>query len=237
MWSDWIVFFFLIFLPIASAITGKHTKALQPTNKFRFYLKDIVVNSLLLTTLFFFKPSLYYLLDFTKIDRGYLINEEIIFGFIPIFFIPFFLSFTNWSNNYPKDILNAKELFGCPISLLPNSTKEYIMFVCYIVIGVVFEELICRQFMFYSFSTTLSLRGDILVIISSALFAIGHLYQGWKGILSNFILGLFLGKIFLVEGSLVYSIVLHLFLNLTITVLAYRRIKDLIKIKQMKQTL
>lgn len=231
MFLEWIILILLIILPIVAGINGKRKKALQPSNRFLFYLKDIVVSVFVLAIFFLLKPSIYYPLDFSKIDKGINISEEVISGIlIPIFSIPFFLSFTRWNNNYPKDITTAKELFGYPISYLPNTTKEYLLFVSYINIGVFLEELICRQFMFYSLNTTVHLNGDILVVASSLLFAIGHIYQGWKGVLSNFILGLILGKIFLIKGTLAYPIMLHLFLNLTIAVLAFRRIRDLKRI-------
>jgi membrane protease YdiL (CAAX protease family) len=230
MLLEWVILFLLVMIPIVAAVKGKRKKELQLSNKSLFYLKDIIVTVILLAVLFLLKPSVYYPLTFSPIDKGVYIREEVLSSIIPIFFIPFVLAFTPWNNLYPKDIIAAKELFGYPISYLPNTTKEYLLFVCYITVGVFFEELICRQFMFYSLNTTLHVSGDILVVISSLLFAIGHLYQRWKGILSNFVLGLILGKIFLIKGTLAYPIVLHLFLNLTISVLAFRRLKDLRKI-------
>jgi len=75
-----------------------------------------------------------------------------------------------------------------------------------------------------------------LIIVSALLFAVGHLYQGRKGILSNFVVDLILGKIFLLKGTLTYPIVLHLFLNFTIAVLAFRPMKDLRRITNKMQT-
>ncbi|MER3472309.1 MAG: hypothetical protein C4330_13580, partial [Chitinophagaceae bacterium] len=81
-------------------------------------------------------PSIYYPLDFLNIDKGIIINEEVLSVILPIFIVPFGLSFTPWSNNYPKNITTAKELFGCPISYLPITTREYLLFVSYIIVGV-----------------------------------------------------------------------------------------------------
>lgn len=234
--SDWIILFLLIILPIVAAVNGYRLKTHQLTSKSWFYIKDIITSAFLLFIFLVLKPSLYYPLDFSAIDTGIMVSEEILSAILPIFFIPFVLSFTPWNNNYPKDITAAKELFGCPIAYLPNTIREYFLFVSYIIIGVFFEELVCRKFMFYSLNTTVQLGGDILVIVSAFLFAIAHLYQGWKGILSNFVLGLILGKIFLIKGTLAYPIMLHLFLNLTISVLAFRRMKDLKRITQKMQT-
>ncbi|RYY50372.1 MAG: CPBP family intramembrane metalloprotease [Chitinophagaceae bacterium] len=196
MLLDWIILILLIILPTVAAVNGKRKKAHQPSSKFRFYLKDIIASIILLSIFLVIKPSIYYPLDFSTIDKGVIISEEILSAILPIFFVPFVLSFTPWNNNYPKDITTAKELFGFPISYLPNTTREYLLFVSYIIVGVFFEELVCRQFIFYSLNTTVRLSGDILVIVSALLFAVGHLYQGWKGILSNFVLGLILGDDF-----------------------------------------
>ena len=227
MLLDWIILLILIVLPIVTAVKGKRAKEIQPSDKSLFYIIDACVIVILLALFFLLKPSLFYTLDFSKIDKGVHINDDMIAGILPLFFIPFFLAFTPWSTNYPKEISSAKELFGYPVIYLPDTTKEYLIFVIYIIIGVLFEELVCRQFIFHSLNSTLHLSGDYLVVFSSLLFAAGHLYQGLKGILSNFVLGLILGKIFLIKELLAYPIVLHLFLNLTLAVLAFRRIRDL----------
>jgi membrane protease YdiL (CAAX protease family) len=235
MFIDWIILCFLVFLHIGAGVNGRRKKTKQPASRFRFYFKDIIASLILLTIFFALKPTIYYPLDFSTIDKGIAISDDVLSAILPIFYVPFVLSFTPW-NNYPKDIMTAKELFGYPISYLPNTTREYILFLFYTIVGVFFEELICRQFMFYSLNATLHLNGDISVIVSALLFAVGHLYQGWKGVLSSFFLGLIFGKIFLIEGTLAYPIVLHLFLNLTIVVLAFRRLKDLRKVNMTMQT-
>lgn len=227
MLLDWIILTLLLILPFLVAISGKRSKEKVPANRSFFYLKDIVGSFVLLLFFFFVNPKLYDADNISTIDKGINISESIFSGLISIFFVPFFLSFTPWNNNYPKDISAAKELFGFPVTYLPNTFKEFFLFVFYIIVGVFFEELLCRQFLFYSLNKTLHLGGDALVIISSLLFAVGHLYQGWKGVFSSFIIGLILGKIFLLKGTLAYPIVLHLFLNLTGAVLAFRRLKDL----------
>lgn len=229
MLQETIILCLLFFLPIAFVVNGIIKKKKKPNNRFKFYIKEIIVSISLLAVFLVINPSIFYTIDFSTIYKGFHISMEAISAIIPIFFLPFVFSFTSWDRNYPKDITVAKELFGYPIYYLPNTFIEYFLFVLYIIIGVFFEELLCRQFMFHSFNTTLHLNGDILVAISSLLFGIGHLYQGWKGVLANFIVGLLLGKVFLITETLAYPIVLHLFLNLTITVLAFKRLKEIRK--------
>lgn len=220
--EHWLLIVFLIFYPVLVAIKSKTQKKLL--NKISFYSKNIIFPIILLLVLYLVAPYLYTNLNFNRIGRGIILPDEIISALFPIFFMPLIFSLITWSD-YSKKVSNDKELFGYPIDFLPNNFKEYFFFSIYVIVGVLFEELICRQFMFFSFSETLHVRGDFLLIFTTFLFSIGHLYQGWKGILSAFIGGLFLGKIFQMSGKIFYPIVLHLFFNLTILVLAFKRLK------------
>jgi|SRR5687768_9007902 len=234
MLLEWTILCLLIILPIAAAISGKRIKDLPPSDRIQFYFKDIVASVVILTVFFALKPSLYDPLDFSAMDKG-IDTGDFLLSLPVIFLVPFVLSFTRWSNDYPKEIAAAKELFGYPVSYLPNTTTEYLWFIGYVVVGVFFEELTCRLFLFRSLNTTLDLDGDMLIVVSSLLFALAHLYQGWKGILSSFFIGVILGKFFLVKETLAYPITLHLFLNLTIVVLAFQRMRDLKKINRDAQ--
>lgn len=223
MVANFIILFFLISYPIFTSIVAKRKTDSNMKNHFSYYFKDILFSLILLSVIYFLNPSIYERLDFRIIGKGIIISEEWVSVILPVFFIPFFLSFTTW-NNYKS---RGSELLGYPTYLLPNNKKEHLLFTIYIIIGVVFEELFCRQFMFYSFSEILKLRGDTILLISSFLFAFGHLYQGWKGVLITFIFSLIWGKIFQVKENILYPIILHLFLNLTVVVLAFKRLRTL----------
>lgn len=227
MLLNWVVLCLLVFLPISFAGLGKRTAAKNSVKRVSFYLKDIIFTIALLGVFFILSPTLYFPIDFSIIPKGIVISEGVLSGFLTVFFIPFVLSFTSKGTIYPENIFTAKELFGWPLAFMPNSTREYLLFVLFILSGVLFEELIFRQFMFTSFNNLLHLAGDKLVLASSLLFSVAHLYQGWKGIISNFLIGLLLGKIFLVTESLAYPIVLHMALNSTLIVLAAKRLRDL----------
>ncbi len=70
MLSEWIILCLLIILPIIAAVNGKRNKALQPSNKIRFYTTDIIESIVLLAIFFILKPSMYYPLDFSSLTRG-----------------------------------------------------------------------------------------------------------------------------------------------------------------------
>lgn len=202
-------------------------KKQEPKDRVFYYWKDVITCIIFLLLFFILNPGIYKSLNFEKIGKGINISRDTLAAIMSVFLVPFILAFTPWNNFYPKDILSAKDIYGYPISLLPDNRSQLLLFNFYIIAGVVFEEMICRQFMFYSFNETLGLKGDILVISSSLLFAVGHFYQGWKGVIVTFLMGLVLGKIFLIKENILYPIGLHLISNLTISVLAYKRIKDI----------
>ncbi len=197
----------------------------MPENKITFYFQDILSCIIILSLFFLLNADIYPPLNFEQIGKGIRINSSIESALMTICILPFIMALTPRSNFYPKDISTAKEIFGYPIILLPDTRIEFFLFNIKVITGVVFEEFYCRQFMFYSFNQTLKLQGDAILVISSLLFSMGHIYQGWKGVLGSFIAGLVLGKIFMMKEDISYPIILHLISSLTISVLAYRRIK------------
>ena len=224
--ADWIIFIFLILFSFLIAINAKKNKEKIPKSRVRFYFIDIIFSIIILVAIYILNPVIYKKLDFDKIGKGLPISEEwVVSAIFPIFFIPFILSLLPKHNYFFKKDVTEKGVFGYPDALLPNNVNEHLLFSVYIINGVVFEELFCRQFMFYSFFQILALKGDVLLMISSLFFAIGHSYQGWKGVLGTFIGGLLLGKIFQIEGTILYPMILHLFFNLTLSVLAFKRLR------------
>lgn len=226
---EWIILLLVVFIPILAAFAGLKKKNKTEADITRFYLKNIIYSVAVILLFFLTAPILFTKVDFEKVGKGVLVSDDILSTIETIFYVPFFISILSKKYLYPKNIENIKEVFGYPSQFLPHSLKQYFIFCFYVISGVIFEELLCRQFAFRVFNETLHLQGDVLLVSTAALFAIGHLYQGWKGLLSSFILGLLLGKIFQMKENILYPIVLHLFFNMTILSLSYRRMKDLRK--------
>ncbi|MBD0332401.1 MAG: CPBP family intramembrane metalloprotease [Chitinophagaceae bacterium] len=213
-----IVLLIMLILPFVLAVRGKYRSKGTVINKTWFYIKDICVNISILLLLLVLNSSIYHPLNFEKIGKGIIIPPEITTIIIIFFVLPFFHALINRNINRSN-----KVTFGYPTQFLPDNLKEFLIFNIYVIVGVLFEELICRQSMFYSFNSVLSLKGDKLLLLSSFLFSVGHLYQGWKGIISSFILGMSLGKLFQISENLIFPIILHMIFNLSISVYAYRK--------------
>ncbi|TVR88781.1 MAG: CPBP family intramembrane metalloprotease [Saprospirales bacterium] len=230
---DWLVFIILVAVPTVYIILGFYYKGTKPPRDLlKFYLYDnlpflIPVVVILILNFSLINP------DISDIDQGFPIEDKYISLIAGIFLVPFFIAFLPTDTNFPKeDIRNVKEIFGFDTALMPNNLIQLAAFFFFIVIGVVLEEIFFRQFMFSSFHTTLNIEGDWLVVITAIMFGVGHLYQGVRGFISSFLLGLATGKVYLLTGNILIPIIMHLSINLTIVVYAIRRMIALNRLKK-----
>lgn len=238
MIREYLTFFIIFSLFAYLLISGelKRRKDTPVLNISSYYIKEIIFIIILLLLFYLINHNLYRKIDFSTMDKGFYFDEIILAAILPIFTVSFFLAclpFLADDNIYPKkNISEAKEIFGFRTKLMPDKYRQIFPFFIYITIGVLFEELFCRQFMFYSLHQIFNLDGDFLVLLTALLFGAAHFYQGIKGILSNFFTGFILGKIFLITENFIYPFGLHLSLNLTIVVYAIRRIYDIRKLEK-----
>lgn len=93
------------------------------------------------------------------------------------------------------------------------------------VLGGLLEEILFRGFLITRVSKFLkgNMTSDILALfITSILFGLCHLYQGWSGVISTGIIGLIFGTIFLAfNKNLWYAILTHGFVNATALTILY----------------
>ena len=108
-------------------------------------------------------------------------------------------------------------------AVLPESAVERRWFVAAGLGGAISEELLFRGFLFYYFSVYLPAANDpVKAILSSLVFAAGHLYQGWRGTAMSFAVSLVLAALYALSGSLLLPFLVHVAGNLR-GVLIFRR--------------
>lgn len=228
MTFNWIIAIILILSPIAFSALDyifkiRKKEVTPPKNLLKYYLLGNIELFVLAVILILLNFGL-LIPDFTTMDKGFFISEDIVFGTIMIFLVPFIIAFLPTDTNFPKDnIKDAKEIFGFETALMPITFVKLFPFTGFLIIGVLLEELIFRQFMFASFSSTLGIEGDWLVLFTAFLFAIGHFYQGARGMFFSFLLGLATGKMYLLTENIMVPIFMHLCVTLTVVVYAVRR--------------
>jgi membrane protease YdiL (CAAX protease family) len=100
-------------------------------------------------------------------------------------------------------------------ALIPDSIVERRWFVVVCIGGGIFEELAYRGFLFYYLGLVLPpINGVEKALVTSLLFGVGHLYQGWKGVLSTGMAGLVMASLYLVGGNLLLPVVAHTLANM-----------------------
>ncbi|MHB8301691.1 MAG: CPBP family intramembrane glutamic endopeptidase [Acidobacteriaceae bacterium] len=106
---------------------------------------------------------------------------------------------------------------------LPETKTERRWFVLVSLTAGICEEFLYRGFLIhYLHSLSLHLELWMALLLSSVIFGLAHVYQGVKGILQTALLGFFFGLIFLMSGTLLLPILLHVLIDLRILLLLPR---------------
>ena len=99
------------------------------------------------------------------------------------------------------------------LRLMPRTLIEALAFSALAVTAAVCEEFIYRGFVYAALQLTTG-SATVAIVASSALFSLAHLYQGRKGLVSTFILGLAFAISRWATGNLIAATVTHLAVDL-----------------------
>lgn len=99
--------------------------------------------------------------------------------------------------------------------LMPATTGEQFLWTGVAVTAGICEELLFRGFLpIYLIQMLPSLPLWAALLATSVMFGLGHLYQGWRGMVQTGALGAIFAVIFLLTGSLFASMALHALVDL-----------------------
>jgi membrane protease YdiL (CAAX protease family) len=100
--------------------------------------------------------------------------------------------------------------------LIPRTRREKNAFSFVAVTAGICEEITCRGVFFVVIQSLLPSISLVFVpLITGVLFGIGHSYQGLTGVLKTGLMGIGLGYLYLVTGSLLPGILLHFLIDNT----------------------
>ncbi|MCP1452401.1 CPBP family intramembrane glutamic endopeptidase [Priestia megaterium] len=195
-------------------------------NKWRMY-GGIVVTQWILVTIFLVywlltKHTFNNLFSIKKplfsLDKDFLLSAGVGAG-ISIVMLVFTISFSKNAREKISERLSDESIQF----LLPSNFKERLFFLLIAVTAGVCEEIIFRGAMFHYFDhLPFHLSIVAIGIISSLLFGIVHLYQGWKGMLFTSYLGAIM--FFLFVGQVLCGFLSH-YISLLIRSLSFCLIK------------
>lgn len=99
-----------------------------------------------------------------------------------------------------------------PPFMLPSGAAEILLAVVLLIVVAVAEEIIFRGYLILRLKTVTK-SSSMAVVLSAAVFSIGHGYQGTSGLLAVGLLGVFFALIYLWRGSLLAPMVMHFLQN------------------------
>ena len=111
------------------------------------------------------------------------------------------------------------------IRIFPQDNAERIAFFFLVMTVAICEEVIFRGFFQKIFAMWAGNLVAIGILGSAALFAISHLYQGRKGVIVTFVVGIIFSVVRAWTGSLIPSGTAHFFADLVVGLLAAARIR------------
>lgn len=95
-------------------------------------------------------------------------------------------------------------------ALVPDTTQEQRWLAAVSIGAGLSEELLFRGFLSYYLALWFPhIHSLECALLTSLIFGMGHLYQGWKGILSTGLVGLIFAILYVLTGNLVVSVVVH----------------------------
>ena len=104
-------------------------------------------------------------------------------------------------------------------ALLPHSPRELEAFMRVSVTAGICEEVLYRGFLPWFLATWMPFW--LAMIVSGVIFGFGHLYQGTSGVLKTGALGILLGGLTLLSGSILPAMVVHVAIDALNGRLAY----------------
>ena len=113
----------------------------------------------------------------------------------------------------PEQLARVRRQSGELSAIAPQSPPERRSFVAVSITAGVCEEILYRGLLLAILAATLGTWPAVL--LSSAIFGLGHAYQGWSGIGKTAAVGLLLALLAVGSGSLFVPILLHAAVDLT----------------------
>lgn len=121
----------------------------------------------------------------------------------------------------------VREAFGDLIALMPRNSKEKALFGPVAITAGICEEFLYRGFLLSYLAAWLPTSAPwLVVVLGGVLFGLAHLYQGPAGILKTGGIGILMGGLYWLTGSIWASVVLHAFIDLNSGWIGWRALQD-----------
>lgn len=119
-------------------------------------------------------------------------------------------------------------LFAISEKIMPRTGRETLLYSALACTAGLSEEFIYRGFVFMTFvrmTVNYLPPNEIAVALSSAWFSVAHAYQGRRGIITTFVVGMIFAFTRIWTGSLIPAIAAHIGMDLVIGLYASRLLR------------
>jgi len=116
-------------------------------------------------------------------------------------------------------------LFAITEKIMPRTSTEILVYAALACTAGISEEFLYRGFVFMAFVRMIinfTPPNALAAILSSGLFSLAHLYQGRRGIITTFVVGMIFAGMRIWTGSLIPAVAAHIGIDLTIGICASR---------------
>jgi len=116
-------------------------------------------------------------------------------------------------------------VFAITEKIMPRSTPEMLVYVALACTAGISEEFLYRGFVFMAFTRMIVNflpPNAAAAILSSALFSLAHLYQGRRGIITTFVVGMIFASVRIWTGSLIPAVAAHVGIDLVAGICVFR---------------
>ncbi len=108
-------------------------------------------------------------------------------------------------------------------ALLPGTMRERLLWAAVAISAGICEEIVFRGWLLSTLHGTLRLNGTALILVAAVLFGLAHSYQGIAGVVLTGLAGVLFCGLYVVTGSLLAPILLHIVIDLRFAVMPVPR--------------
>ena len=108
-------------------------------------------------------------------------------------------------------------LFAITEKIMPRTSTETLVYAALACTAGISEEFLYRGFVFMAFvrmTVNFGPPSAVAAILSSAWFSLAHLYQGRRGIITTFVVGIIFATVRVWTGSLIPAVAAHIGIDL-----------------------
>ena len=116
-------------------------------------------------------------------------------------------------------------LFKIAEKIMPRAPKEMALYTALACTAGISEEFLYRGFVFMCFAriaVNVAPPNLAAAVLSSAWFSVAHVYQGRRGIITTFVVGMIFAGILIWTGSLIPAVAAHIGIDLTVGIYSSR---------------